>query len=63
MGIDPLMQAKINALHCASGGPKDHKESSFQAFLFNLSSLEEIDLAYMKIHQNKCFADYIMLAY
>ena len=63
MAIDVKVQNSMDALQLVSTEPCDHKESSFQAFALTITSLDQIELGYMRICQMKRFADHIMLAY
>ena len=63
LSIDPSMQTRMDAFQFVSAGPKELKDSTFQGFAVQISSLDEVDLAYMKVRQMKRYADHIMLAY
>ena len=63
MSIDPSMQTRMDAFEFASAGPKEIKESSFQGYAVNVSTLDDVELAYMRVRQKKRYADHIMLAY
>ena len=63
MAIDSTVQAKIDALTFAMSSPKDFNESTFQGFAVNIQSLEDVQIAYMKVRQIRKFADHIMVAY
>ena len=53
----------MEQLQFSTGGPIDEKSSIFQAFAINVTSLDDIDLAYMRVCQVKKYADHIVLAY
>ena len=54
---------KMMRIEFYSSMPKEVKKSSFQAFGVEISSLEEVDVAFMRIHHMKRYADHIMVGY
>ena len=54
---------RMEKIEFASGGPIDENNSIFQSFATNVETVEDIDLAYMRIRQVKPYADHIILVY
>ena len=63
MQLSDQIRTAMQDVHYVTSPLKEANHSTFQAFVTTVFNLEEINIAYMRIRQERRFADHILVAY
>ena len=63
VNIPSQTQRSMENLEFARAGPKEERLSMFYAYALNVKSIDDIDIAYMRLRQLQKFADHVLVAY